>query len=99
MEPVVLLLIILRDLAFPILGIIGGVVLITRTRLGQALMQRAFRGEEDDDVHQLRTELELMRLDLDETRERLDFAERFLARSDYKNLLSSEPTPPEVTPV
>jgi hypothetical protein len=69
----------------PLLGIsIGGLLLLSRSNLGQALAKR-IAGEHDpgtlrEEVRTLREEMADLRTQLHETQERLDFTERFLAR-------------------
>ena len=59
----------------------GAAVLILRGPLGKALADRlARRGPDDRDLHDVRGELDDLRHQLAEVQERLDFAERVLAR-------------------
>jgi len=77
--------------SIPLLGLsIGGLLLISRSRLGHALARR-IAGDHDHPVCEerfaaLQDDLAELRAQLQEAHERLDFAERLLAR------------PPEVRP-
>lgn len=70
----------------PLFGIVfGAMVLIARSPIGQAIGRR-ISGERGvpDEVHQhlleVQAEMELLRAELAETQERLDFAERLLLK-------------------
>lgn len=56
-------------------------VLVLRGPLGKALAERlAGRGRDDEQVRELRAELDDVRAELTSVHERLDFAERMLAK-------------------
>ncbi len=61
-------------------------VFILRGQFGRALAERisgrARPGAEDQDVRELKSEVEELRTQLGDVQERLDFAERVLARRD-----------------
>lgn len=62
-----------------------GLVVLSRTAIGQALARRIGGDHQaPDDIHQhlleVQAELQTVRLELAETQERLDFAERLIAR-------------------
>lgn len=60
----------------------GAFVLVLRGPLGKALAERlAGRGRDDEQVRELRAELDDVRAELTNVHERLDFAERLLAKS------------------
>jgi len=69
-----------------ILFFCAAAVFITRGPLGRAMAERlsgrARTGSEDQDVRELKGEVEELRNQLSEVQERLDFAERLLARQD-----------------
>ena len=66
-------------------------VAILRGPFGRALAERisgrACPGAEDQDVRELKSEVEELRNQLYEVQERLDFAERLLARQDERAAL------------
>ena len=72
-------------LMIPILSIlIGGFVIFSRSVLGHALARRIGGGSDsspglESEVRQLRDEVDVLRGELAETQERLDFTERMLA--------------------
>jgi hypothetical protein len=63
-------------------------VFIMRGPFGRAMAERisgrARTGTEDQDVRELKGEVEGLRTQLSEVQERLDFAERILARQDER---------------
>jgi hypothetical protein len=63
-------------------------VFIMRGPFGRAMAERisgrARTGTEDQDVRELKGEVEELRTQLSEVQERLDFAERILARQDER---------------
>lgn len=69
-----------------------GAVFISRSEIGRAIAHRIRGGSGDQElqseVAELRRELDQVRADLSETHERLDFAERLLARSRAPDQLS-----------
>jgi hypothetical protein len=71
-----------------ILFFCAAAVFIVRGPLGRALAERisgrARSGTEDQDVRELRGEVDELRNQLSEVQERLDFAERILARQDER---------------
>jgi hypothetical protein len=68
----------------PIIGmLIGFFVIFSRSDLGRALARRISGGAEATDgfeteLHELRGEVDILRTELRETQERLDFTERML---------------------
>lgn len=72
----------------PVLAVFfTGLVVLSRTVIGKAIARRISGDQQTgDDVHQhlveLETEMAAMRQELLEAQERLDFAERLLARPD-----------------
>lgn len=72
----------------PVLAVFfTGLVVLSRTVIGKAIARRIGGDQQTgDDVHQhlveLETEMAAMRQELLEAQERLDFAERLLARPD-----------------
>ncbi|MCL4864939.1 MAG: hypothetical protein KJZ47_03530 [Gemmatimonadales bacterium] len=74
----------------PVLAVFfTGLVVLSRTVIGKAIARRIGGDQQTgDDVHQhlveLETEVALMRQELTETQERLDFAERLLAKRDER---------------
>ncbi len=71
-----------------ILFLCAAAVFITRGPFGRALAERiSGRGRpaaEDQDVRELKTEVEELRTQLGDVQERLDFAERVLARRNER---------------
>jgi hypothetical protein len=71
-------------LSIPILSILTfGAVFISRGPIGQAMARRlAGRAGEDnsEELLELREQVEMLRTELGDVQERLDFAERLLAR-------------------
>jgi len=72
-------------LMIPLLALsIPGVVVLSRTRIGEAIARRISGGTRDPEVEAiletLEDELARLRGQLGETNERLDFAERLLTR-------------------
>jgi hypothetical protein len=71
-----------------ILFLCAAAVFLLRGPFGRALADRiagrARPGTEDQDVQQLRGEVDDLRHQLGEVQERLDFAERLLARQDER---------------
>lgn len=69
----------------PIIGVlIGGFVVFSKSEIGRAFAHRLRGGAEvspglEDEVHALRSEVDALRGEVQETQERLDFAERLLA--------------------
>lgn len=84
----------------PILAIFfGGMMMISRTPIGQAIAHRIAgggggEGELTGRVEQLEHDLDGVRLQLGETQERLDFAERMLTQVREAQRLP--PPPPTV---
>ena len=59
----------------------GAAVLVLRGPLGKALAERlSGRGRDDEQARELRAELDEVRAELASVHERLDFAERMLAK-------------------
>lgn len=78
----------------PVLALsIVGVVVLGRTRLGEALARRIAGGRYDPEMEEqisaLQDEVALLRHQLQDTQERVDFTERLLSRTDR-----AEPLPP-----
>lgn len=74
-------------LTVPILGLsIVGLVVFTRSRLGEAVARRIAGGrydpETDEQISALQEEVAMLRHQLQETQERMEFAERLLSRGD-----------------
>jgi hypothetical protein len=72
-------------LMVPILGLsIAGVVVLGRSRLGEALARRIAGGrydpETDEQIAALQEEVAVLRHQLQETQERVEFTERLLSR-------------------
>jgi hypothetical protein len=71
-----------------ILFFCAAAVFIVRGPFGRALAERisgrARSGTEDQDVRELKGEVDELRNQLSEVQERLDFAERILARQDER---------------
>jgi hypothetical protein len=72
-------------LTVPILGLsIVGLVVLTRSRLGEAIARRIAGGrydpETDGQISALQEEVAVLRHQLQETQERVEFAERVLSR-------------------
>ena len=62
-------------------------IFVLRGPFGKALAERiGRRGPDDRDVQELRREVEALRRQLSEVQERLDFAERLLARPRAESL-------------
>jgi hypothetical protein len=81
-------------LLIPVLGLsIGGLFVLARSRIGEALARRIAGERRDPDYEarllELEDELALLRGQLLDTQERLDFTERRLARPE----LPQEPRP------
>ena len=73
-------------LMIPVLGLaIVGVVVLGRSRLGEALARRIAGGrydpETDEQIAALQEEVGVLRHQLQETQERVEFTERLLSRS------------------
>ena len=68
-------------------------IFVMRGPFGKALADRlAGRGGADDrEVRELRSDVEALRHELTEMQERLDFAERMLARQDERALAPPQP--------
>ena len=71
----------------PILGLsIVGLVLLTRSRLGEAVARRTGGGrydpETDEQISALQEEVTMLRHQLQETQERVELTERLLSRGD-----------------
>jgi hypothetical protein len=74
-------------LMIPLLALsIGGVVVLSRTRIGEAIARRISGDTRDPEVEAhleaLEDELTRLRGQLSETNERVDFAERLLTRGE-----------------
>lgn len=74
-------------LMIPMMGLtVVGIVVLGRSRIGEALAQRIAGVRQDPEVHEqllaLQEDVALLRGQLQETQERLDFAERMLARPE-----------------
>jgi uncharacterized membrane protein len=68
-------------LPLSILFVAGAAVFVLRGPLGKALAERlAGRGRDDEQVRELRAELDDVRAELTSVHERLDFAERMIAK-------------------
>ncbi len=76
------------EVPMSILFLCVGAVFVLRGPFGRALGDRiagrARAGAEDQDVQELRGEVDDLRHQLGEVQERLDFAERLLARQDER---------------
>ncbi len=76
------------EVPMSILFLCAGAVFVLRGPFGRALADRiagrARTGAEDQDVQELRGEVDDLRHQLGEVQERLDFAERLLARQDER---------------
>ena len=80
-------LVAILGLMIPMMGLtVVGIVVLGRSRIGEALAQRIAGGSQDPEVQEqllgLREDVALLRGQLQETQERLDFAERMLARPE-----------------
>jgi len=78
-------------LAMMTLFISVGAIFISRSELGRALAQRIRGGTDRETQHQLedlRQEVAVLRQELGETQERLDFAERLLSKGGSAGQLS-----------
>jgi len=78
-------------LAMMTLFISVGAIFISRSEIGRALAQRIRGGTDRETQHQLedlRQEVAVLRQELGETQERLDFAERLLAKGGSARQLS-----------
>jgi hypothetical protein len=88
----------------PLLGVsIGGLLLLSRSNLGQALAKR-IAGEHDSPMlrEQVRTfqeDLADLRTQLQEMHERLDFTERLLARPEEARDAATRQSPGPVKPI
>ena len=74
-------------LMIPVLGLASvGVVVLGRSRLGEALARRIAGGrydpETDEQISALQEEVAVLRHQLQETQERVEFTERLLSRPD-----------------
>jgi hypothetical protein len=74
-------------LTVPILGLsIVGLVVLIRSRLGEALARRIAGGrydpETEEQISALQEEVAMLRHQLQETQERVEFTERLLSRGD-----------------
>ena len=70
-------------LSIPIISILTfGAVFISRGPIGQAMARRlsGHSAEPSDEILELRDQVELLRTEIGDVQERLDFAERLLAR-------------------
>ncbi len=79
-------------LMVPVMGLsIVGLVVLSRSRLGEALARRIAGETGDPDIEEhilaLQEDLAALRGQLQETQERLDFAERLLAKPEPRNEL------------
>ena len=77
----------LLGLMIPLLALfIGGVLVLSRTRIGEAIARRISGDARDPrweaELEALEDELTRLRGQLDETNERLDFPERLLTRGE-----------------
>jgi hypothetical protein len=77
-------------LMIPLLAVsIGGLLVLSRTRIGEAIARRIGGDTRDPEVEAhleaLEDELARLRGQLGETNERLDFAERLLTRGEERN--------------
>ena len=76
------------EVPMSILFLCAGAVFVLRGPFGRALADRiagrARTGAEDQNVQELRGEVDDLRHQLGEVQERLDFAERLLARQDER---------------
>ena len=87
-------------LMIPILGLsIVGVVVLGRSRLGEALARRIAGGrydpETDEQIVALQEEVAVLRHQLQETQERVEFTERLLSRPPSP---SNSPADPPLAP-
>lgn len=87
-------------LMVPLLGLsIVGVVVLGRSRLGEALARRVAGGrygpETDQQIAALQDEMAMLRHQLQETQERVEFTERLLSRPTAP---SSSPADPPHAP-
>jgi hypothetical protein len=79
-KQIIALLIPIMALAIPVGAIImGGLIKVARLRLEAAKLRQGGSGTTDE-VQELRGEVETLRRELGELNERVDFAERLLAR-------------------
>jgi hypothetical protein len=81
-------------LMVPLLGLsIVGIVVLGRSRLGEALARRIAGGrynpETDEQITILQEEVAVLRHQLQETQERVEFTERLLSRTDRAEQLPS----------
>jgi hypothetical protein len=81
-------------LMVPLLGLsIVGIVVLGRSRLGEALARRIagerYNPETDEQITALQEEVAVLRHQLQETQERVEFTERLLSRTDRAGQLPS----------
>jgi hypothetical protein len=81
----------------PLLAIFfGGLMMISRTPMGHALARRiggeVSSADADERIAQLEHDMEAVRNQLEETQERVDFAERMLAQVREAQRLPPSPT-------
>jgi hypothetical protein len=81
-------------LMVPLLGLsIVGIVVLGRSRLGEALARRIagerYNPETDEQITALQEEVAVLRHQLQETQERVEFTERLLSRTDRAEQLPS----------
>ena len=80
-KQIIALLIPIMALAIPVGAIImGGLTKVARLRLEEAKLRQQSGSGTTDEVQELRGEVETLRRELSELNERVDFAERLLAR-------------------
>jgi hypothetical protein len=70
--------------AIPTAVVVGGVVIVSKTEIGRALVQRLRGGRGDAQVQQLAADVDALRDELVDMHERLDVTERLLARSERR---------------
>lgn len=85
-----------RGLMVPLLGLsFVGVVVLGRSRLGEALARRVAAGrydpETDQQIAALQDEMAILRHQLQETQERVEFTERLLSRPPGQGSSPSDP--------
>jgi len=89
-------LLILRDIGFPVLGVVGGVVILARTAVGRRFIASVGgRAPSNEEISQPQEHLARLEAALDDAQERLDVAEHMLAES--RRRITSPVHPSEVT--
>lgn len=89
------LLIPLMALSIPVLGLMfAGFQRYAKLRLEETRLKLEGGGSSREDVEALRGDMEDMRRELGEVQERLDFAERLLARPEVRDRVAAAPPEP-----